>query len=126
MHEEKKRLLLRVAKLYYKDNLDLKVIANKFDFSVSKASRLLKKSRRLGLVRITINESPSQFTAIEEELEKKADIDEVIVSAAELNNEENIIKNISTAAAEYLKRIMPGHKTFAFSWGKTLSKMAKK
>ncbi|MBN2072994.1 MAG: hypothetical protein JW770_03495, partial [Actinobacteria bacterium] len=118
--------MLRVAKLYYKDNLDLKAIADKFDFSVSKVSRLLKESRRAGLVRITIDEYSSHFNSIEEELEKKSGIDEVLISPAELNNEENIIKNISSIAAEYFNRIIPGHKTFAFSWGKTLSEMSKK
>ena len=67
MTEKKNRLILRVAKLYYVDNLDLKSIARKFDFSISKVSRLLKKSRETGLVKIKIDdETPNLFTSIEE------------------------------------------------------------
>ena len=127
MTEKKNRLILRVAKLYYVDNLDLKSIARKFDFSISKVSRLLKKSRETGLVKIKIDdETPSLFTSIEEELEKKSGIDEIVISSAELDNEEDIINNISSAAADYFIRALANHNMISFTWGKTLSEMAKR
>ena len=55
------KLLYKVAKLYYKDNLKQDSIGRKLEISRYKVNRLLKEAREQGLVRINVIEPKNDY-----------------------------------------------------------------
>jgi DNA-binding transcriptional regulator LsrR (DeoR family) len=47
-------IMIKVAKLYYKDNLKQESIARRLEISKYKVNRVLKEARKKGIVQITI------------------------------------------------------------------------
>lgn len=67
---KEKRLLTKVAQMYYDENKTQQEIADKYGISRPSVSRLLQKAREKGIVEIKVHNEFS-FTVLEKELEKK-------------------------------------------------------
>jgi len=119
------RLLQKVSKLYYDNNLTQKEISGRLKISRPKVSRLLKQAKDFGIVKITISGIPGIHTDIENALENKYEIDEVyIVEVSDPHSQIAVSTEIGVAAADYFVRAVTDPSMIGISWGTTLRAMA--
>ena len=118
------RLLTKVAKMYYDQELTQQEIAKKLYVSRPKVSRLLKQAREEGIVQITVFAPPHTFSALEEDLESKYGLTEaVVVEATRPESQETTAREVGIAAANYLQRTIRPGDAIGVSWGSTLNAM---
>jgi len=118
---EKEKLLLRMAYMYYKQNMDLKEIGEQFNISYATVSRFLKEGRKSGLIEIKINHPIIRLLDLEAKLKNAFNLKDV-VSVNTSNIEANYsIKNlVSIEAANYLMDILKDGDMLGISWGSTI------
>src|SRR5512142_3141540 len=73
------RLLIRVAQLYYLDELTQAGIAQRLRLSRPKVQRLLQEARELGIVQIAIRPITGIFADLERALEERFGLREALV-----------------------------------------------
>lgn len=124
MEQNKNRLSIDVAKLYYKSDYSQQQIANKLNLSRPTVSRLLQYAKDKGFVQINISDPIEDNISLEEKLCKKYNLDVVKIAYSPLNTSSEIKKSISMKAAEYLYEIAKDGDIIGVSWGTTIYKMA--
>lgn len=124
MEQNKNRLSIDVAKLYYKSDYSQQQIANKLNLSRPTVSRLLQYAKDKGFVQINISDPIEDNISLEERLCKKYNLDVVKIAYSPLNTSSEIKKSISMKAAEYLYEIAKDGDIIGVSWGTTIYKMA--
>ena len=123
--EENFRILLKVSQMYYQDNLTQQEIAENLRISRPKVSRVLQQAREQNVVQINIISSSDDFTELENKLEKKFNLKEVVIACVEDGNSQEAIRHeLGLAAAKYLHRILEDNDMIGFTWGGTLSTLA--
>lgn len=125
MEQNKDRLSIDVAKLYYKSDYSQQQIANKLNLSRPTVSRLLQHAKEKGFVQINISDPLENNLSLEEGLMIKYNLDAVKIAYAPLDTIEEIKKSISIKAAEYLYDITKDGDIIGVSWGTTLYSMAR-
>ena len=117
-----RRILVKVAYMYYDENMTQQEIADKLGVSRPSVSRLLQKARQSGIVEIKISYEGS-FTKLEDALEKKFNLREAIITPTE---ESDTLKHLlAEAAANYLTRTIKDEDIVGVSWGTTLALIPK-
>jgi DNA-binding transcriptional regulator LsrR (DeoR family) len=115
--------MTRVARLYYERGLPQREIAEQLDLSQSTVSRLLKRAETERLVRITVSVSSGTYPELEEALEQRYRLKEVIVVDS-ARDEDQLQRNLGAAAAFYLESsLKPGEVIGISSWSGTLLAM---
>lgn len=116
------RLMTKVARMYYEQDLRQPEIAQKLEISQATISRLLKRAREENIVRLVINVPNGVFPELEDELQKKYGLeDAVVVDCENEENEELIQRDIGAAAAYYVEsRIQDNEIIGLSSWSSTL------
>jgi DNA-binding transcriptional regulator LsrR (DeoR family) len=118
------RLISKVARMYYTQRLKQTEIAEQLDISQATISRLLKRAQDEQIVRIHISTPPGIYAEIESDLENRYGLKEAIVVDCTDENEDQIMRDLGTAAAYYLEQtIKPGEIIGLSSWSKTLMAM---
>ena len=74
--------MTRVARLYHEERLIQSEIASKLGITQVAVSRLLKKAEENGIVRTTVVTPPGAFAELEETLEQRFGLSQVIVGEA--------------------------------------------
>jgi DNA-binding transcriptional regulator LsrR (DeoR family) len=121
----KEKLLLKIAHLYYVENLTQQEIANKVNISRSNISRYLDKAKKEKIFEIKINYPKENFNEIELAIENKYKIKEcIIVPTSELI--ENILKNMAIELSELLDRVLKPSDFIGVNWGNTLKDVISK
>ena len=119
------RLLQKVCKMYYDNNLTQEEISGRLKISRPKVSRLLKQAKDFGIIKFTISGIPGIHTDIENALEKKYGVDEVyIVEVSDPQSQITVSTEIGVAAADYFTRAVTDPSMIGVSWGTTLRAMA--
>ncbi|MDT8898700.1 sugar-binding transcriptional regulator [Thermanaerothrix sp. 4228-RoL] len=122
--EEDLRLLTKVSKLYYEENLTQDEIMERLQLSRSKVSRLLQRARERGIVKITVVSPPGLFPDLEAELENRYHLSEaIVVEARDPQSQSLLSRELGIAAANYLLRTLQDNDVIGISWGTTLSYM---
>jgi len=122
--EEDPRLLTKVSKLYYEEGLNQDEIMTRLQLSRSKVSRLLKRARDRGIVKITVVPPPGLFPDLEAELEERYHLKEaVVVEVRDPQSQPLVSRELGIAAANYLIRTLQDNDVIGVSWGTTLSHM---
>ena len=122
--QKKTDILTQISYLYYIDNFSQQEIAQKLNLSRSKVSRLLQEARDKGIVEIHIKSSESRSFDLEKKVKDIYDLEDTIVVSTFSMREENILKAIGKAAANFLIQYAKDQMTIAFSMGKTLRYVA--
>mgnify|MGYP005842686171 CR=1 FL=1 len=118
------RLLSKVSKLYYEQNLTQQTIAERLRLSRPKVSRLLQQAIDEGIVQITVLSPPGTYSALEGQLEERCGLEEVVVvEVDESASDGAITREVGIAAADYLQRTLQPGDIIGVSWGTTLSAM---
>ncbi|MSW59897.1 MAG: sugar-binding transcriptional regulator, partial [Actinobacteria bacterium] len=117
---ENARLMTKVARLYHEQGLSQPNISSRLHISQSRVSRLLSKATEVGIVRTTVVNTAGVYSELEDLLEKKYAVSEiVIVDTAE--GEEQLLKGLGSAAAHYLESTLTGGDRIGISsWSASL------
>jgi len=112
------RLLVKVARLYYEDELTQGEVAERLRISRQKAQRLISQARAEGIVQIAINPIMGIHSELEKQLERHFGLREaVVVETSAYEDRPTVAREVGAGAAEYLMRILRPHDKIVFSWG---------
>ncbi|WP_188802146.1 sugar-binding transcriptional regulator [Sporolactobacillus putidus] len=116
-------LLIRIAQMYYEQNMTQSQIAKELGIYRTTISRLLKKVKEDGIVRITINYGiAGDNIAAEQTLKKRFRLKEAIVVSVDRNQSGAVkLQAIGQACARLLAKIIKDGDVIGFSWGSSLA-----
>lgn len=125
MLDDKQRLSIEAARLYYLSDLSQQEIAAKLGVSRPTVSRLLQNAKEQGYVRIEIVDPVEDLDALSRGLKLRYQLDTVLVCSSPLNEYKEIQKHISRTAAEYLHEIVQDKDIIGVTWGTTMYSIAR-
>src|SRR5215475_8016238 len=115
------RLMTRAARLYYEERLIQSEIASRLGLTQVAVSRLLKKAQEHGIVRTTVVTPPGAFAELEESIERRFALNQVVIGEATSDSEEAVLSAIGSAAAQFLESVVkPGEVIGLSSWSTSL------
>lgn len=118
------RLLTKVSKLYYEDNLNQDEMVKRLHISRATISRLLAQAREMGIVKIMVVPPSGTYAALEACLEQEFGLQEAIVVDVPAPTSPQIIaRELGAAAAAYLLRVIAPDDVVGVSWGYTIRGM---
>jgi DNA-binding transcriptional regulator LsrR (DeoR family) len=117
---DRKKLLYKIAKAYYEDNLTQEEIGKLFGLSRIKVSRLLQQARDERIVQVTIIPPVESNVELERELAARYGLDEVIIVSPSSYDKTVLTHELGSATADYLLRCLQGDEILSISWGTTL------
>ena len=118
------RLMVRVARLYYEQELGQPEIAAQLDLSQSSVSRLLKRARQEQIVRTTVTAPMGTYPELEEALERTYGLKEAIVVDSVDGDDQRVLREIGAAAAFYLETTLKQGEVIGISsWSATILAM---
>lgn len=117
----KEELIAKVAHMYYKQDMDLRKIGKVFNVSYATISRLLKKGRETGIIKVFINNPSDKLHDLELEIKNTFNIKEVFAVNVQETDSSELIKNVvAIQAAEYLENVLKNSDFLGISWGSTI------
>ncbi|WP_010531683.1 sugar-binding transcriptional regulator [Lentibacillus jeotgali] len=118
-----RRLMVKIAHMYYEEGTTQSEIAKTIGISRSLVSKYLTKSRELGIVEIIIHDEGSHpFTGLESKVEQKYGLREVVCVPHSENG--NSKSQLGAAASKYLLRMVRDGQIIGVSSGTTLYEVA--
>ena len=112
-------LLIKVAKMYYLENLSQQQIANKIKASRSNVSKMLQSARDLNIVQIRIDDTSTPGFLQQTELMETFDISQAIVIPS-MKDPENTKMEVGRAAADLLQLKISDGMRIGITWGSTI------
>lgn len=113
-------LLVRIATLYYEQDLNQNEIAEICQIERSRISRLLLEARRKGIVQFNVVNPSRRDLRLGEQLQEKFGLHQAIVFDTLDIPDHRLKKAIGLVAANYLTSILKEGDVFAISWGETI------
>ncbi|SDI48462.1 sugar-binding transcriptional regulator [Alteribacillus bidgolensis] len=124
MDWNEERRLIKVAKMYYEENLTQNEIANKLGIYRTTITRLLQRAREKKIVQISIKGDYSEQVALETELANYFNLKEaIVVPAFENQSSKEKRSALGKAAVAFLNNIIKDGDVIGFAWGSTLGSM---
>jgi DNA-binding transcriptional regulator LsrR (DeoR family) len=115
------RLLVKIARLYYEEEMTQAQIANRLRISRQKVQRVITQARSEGVVQIAISPITGIYSELEKGLEKRFGLREAVVVESTAYEDQSIVaRELGAAAAEYLLRVLRPHDKLVISWGGSL------
>lgn len=116
------RLITRVARMYYEQDLRQSEIAQELDLSQATVSRLLKRAQQEKIVRITVSVPNGVYSELEDALISRYGLRHaVVVDCTDPENEEVILNSLGAAAAHFLETSIEQNECIGISsWSATL------
>lgn len=118
--------LTEIAYLYYIDGMSQSQIAKEFSISRSMISVMLTEAKAKGIVKIEIKDHDLYCFDLQRDLERIFQLKKAIVVPTLSKSEESELRQLSTAAANFLNQILDNDMTIGVSWGKTMHAVAKR
>jgi len=114
------RLLGKVARMYYERGINQPQIAEALNLSQPRVSRLLRQAQEVGIVRTVVSMPPGTYTDLEDEIQARYDMRDVVVVDASGSGGE-VMRSLGAATADYLDVTLIGGDTIGVSsWSETL------
>jgi DNA-binding transcriptional regulator LsrR (DeoR family) len=115
------RLLVKVARLYFEQDLTQAQIADRLCLTRQKVQRMLGQAREEGVVQIRINPIIGLHSHLEKALEQHFDLAEaVVVETTDYTKQSMVARELGAGGAEYLLRVARSGDRIVFSWGNSL------
>ncbi len=115
---KKWELLVRIARMYYEEEMSQEEIARKLCCSRPYVSRLLTDAKDAGIVQVRIVPPGGYEMGIEYQLRIRGGLQKVIIVPDKGNSSR--MDAVARAAVEYLESIVENGDIIGFSWGKTV------
>jgi DNA-binding transcriptional regulator LsrR (DeoR family) len=116
-------LITKVADLYYLRHLTQQAIADRLGVSRPTVSRLLRRSRAEGIVKIEVTYPDGHQHELERTLEDRFRLREAIVIHGRPESPSLTRRALGEAAAAHLDRMLAGAERIGISWGTTLASL---
>jgi DNA-binding transcriptional regulator LsrR (DeoR family) len=117
------RMIAKVARMYYGQDLNQKTITEKLQLHQSTISRMLKRARTLNLVRFSIATPPGTFAALEDQLVSRFCLKDAVVVDSP-GEGEVMVRDLGAALAYFLETTLKPGKTIGISsWSRSLFAM---
>lgn len=120
---DKQDQLIKIARLYYLEEMNQKDIAKKMNMSLASVSRSINRAKELGIVKISIMDSSDSLGNTEIALEKKFNLHECLLVPAS-DSLEVVYADMGRKLAPLLERVLSPQTILGVSWGDTLRVMA--
>lgn len=120
---EELRVLLKVAQMYYQDDLTQNEISKELGIHRTTISRMLKKVRDKGIVKISFNYNLGETFNIEQQLVQRFGLKEAIVVPIQGEDKKVNLQAIGQACAHLIARIIKDEDVVGFSWGGSLAEV---
>lgn len=116
------RLMARVARLYYEQDHSQSAIAEKLGLSQATVSRLFKRAKEEGIIRITVSVPKGIYTGLEEKLIDRYQLrDAIVVDSIRADDEKVITRELGAAASYYIESVIKQNDVIGLSsWSSTL------
>lgn len=114
------RLIVKIAQLYYEQEMTQAQIARELSIYRTTISRLLKRGRQQGIVTIAINYDYNENLWREQQLKEKYGLKEAVVIACNSEQEEVQLDQMGICAAQLLERLLEPGDIIGFSWGRAV------
>tara|TARA_Y100000590_G_scaffold264581_1_gene297300 strand:- start:1318 stop:2277 length:960 start_codon:yes stop_codon:yes gene_type:complete len=115
------KLIAKTASLYYQKHLNQKQISEKLRISQPTVSRLLGKALKHNIVKVSVNNLPGLHSNLENEICKKFNLKDCVISKDSSKNNQILQNEIGNAAAFYLETILSNNEIIGISsWSQTL------
>ena len=114
------RLIVKIAQLYYEQDMTQAQIARELGIYRTTISRLLKRGREQGIVTIAINYDYNENLWLEQQLKQKFALKEVVVAASDALQEEDQLNLIGQHGAQLVDRLLEPGDIVGFSWGRAV------
>jgi len=121
---DEQRLMTKISKMYYEWNLNQTDIARQLGISQATVSRLFKRAKEEGFIRISVSIPTGVNADLEGKLIKQYDLKDAIVVDVMRDDENQIMRDIGAAAAYYVENIIKDNEVIGISsWSSTLLAM---
>ena len=112
---------LRVAWLYYMENLTQAEIGERLGLTRARVNRILSEARHSGVVNIRLNSAFANCIELEHQLQQQCELEDAVVIPSP-ENPEQLSSLIGMAAGAYLSKFLSEKKlhTIGIGWGATL------
>lgn len=119
-------MIIRVAQLYYEEDLTQQEIAELMGLSRVTVNLLVKKARQEGIVRIqVVTDEVSREAELEGRLKQRFDLKYAVVVSCPGSSNGLILRHLGLAGARLLQTILKDGDTLGCSWGRTLWEVAR-
>lgn len=118
---EERRQLVKIADLYYEENLTQEQIAKKLSVSRPIISKALQKAREIGIVEVYIKDETLQTVSLEKRLEEEFNLKDAKVVPSYSNKADLTLQSVGRAAANYVYKNSKNITSIGISWGETLT-----
>lgn len=112
------RLIVKVAQLYYEQEMTQAQISRELGIYRTTISRLLKRGREQGIVTIAINYDLNENLSREQQLKQKYCLKEAVVITCNSDREEEHLSQMGMHGAQLLERLLEPGDIIGFSWGR--------
>lgn len=121
---DNKRLVIKVCKLFYEDNMSQKDISLSLGISKPQVCRMLTFAKENHIVEFTINNSYSQEFKLEEKLIKKYSLKEAFVFNFSYENTNEAINKLGKCCAEQLDKYFVDNSIIGVMSGRTIASIS--
>lgn len=123
MKEDKKKLLAKIAYMYYEQEMTQAQIAKELDIYRTTVSRMLSQAKAEGIVEIKINHFDASLFELEEQLKHTFNLTAVeIVPNESDNSEEAKEEQLAEAAGAWIRRHLSDDMVIGLSWGASVGR----
>jgi DNA-binding transcriptional regulator LsrR (DeoR family) len=120
---ERDKLLPKIARLYYLEDMNQDEIAEKFNINRVRVSRYLKKARESNIVEIKINTFKESYGDIERAFEDRYSLKECVVIPSHDDPRETL-EDMAQTLTGLLHRLLKDGDSLGVNWGLTLKGVA--
>ncbi|MBD1381747.1 sugar-binding transcriptional regulator [Metabacillus arenae] len=125
LNKEEKRQLVKVSNLYYIDGWTQTQISKKIGASRPIISKQLNMAKEAGIVEVFIKDECVHTVELEQQLEKKYGLEEVVVAPTIGLTPEMVKRTVAQAGAHYISKNLKNVKYLGISWGTTIAELVK-
>ncbi|WP_199616609.1 sugar-binding transcriptional regulator [Paenibacillus alkalitolerans] len=120
INREEKKVLIKIAKLYYFEELTQAEIAKKIGVSRPIISKMLQKAKQSGIVEIIIHDDTFETVDLEQRIESAFGLDEVLVFPSRGLTKDMLLPAFGKFFAPHLSKAIRDAKKIGVGWGSTL------
>ena len=120
MQNNKNKIAISAAKLYYQSGYSQTEIAKELNLSRPSVSRILQYAKDMGFVRIEIFDPIEDQSLLAKKIVSAFGLKDACIANAPIEDEEDIKKYIGQVGAEYLSKIVQDGDIIGVGWGTTM------
>ena len=116
------RLMARIARMYYERDMSQSTIAEQLGLSQATVSRLFKRARQEGVIRISVSVPQGVYSELEEQLIDRYQLrDAIVVDSIRSDDDKVIMRELGAAASDYVESVVKQNDVIGLSsWSSTL------